>query len=95
MRPATAAKFCTSGETLFTDGHSVWATRVEAAATWRVNKAGYLATGREVDNAFVAISSETTRVRCGGEQQLRIGMLGLLDHLVTWTSFNHLTSVHY
>ncbi len=34
-------------------------------------------------------------IGCRREQQLRIGMLRMLDHLFCWSSLDHLTGVHH
>ena len=74
---------------------------MEAAAGGRINQAGNLGASTadftahgEIGNAFVALRIDTVRVGCSGDQQLRIGMHGPLDHLVAWPSFHHLTGVH-
>ena len=36
----------------------------------------------------------TIRVGRGGNQQLRVGMLGLLDDRIAWTAFNALPRIH-
>src|SRR6266446_9421620 len=94
MRPAAASQFCATWDALTAHGHSMWASRVETTATRGVNEARNLATSREIANTLVAISTEAARIGRGRDQQLRIGMHGPLDHLFTWSSFNHLTCVH-
>src|ERR1700737_11420 len=95
MRPATIAKFCAPGESLLSHGHGMRATGVEATATRWANKAGNFTTSRDVSKPLVVVSSEAGRVWRCRDQQLRIGMPGLLDHLVTWSSFHHLPGVHH
>src|SRR5437868_5980171 len=98
MGPAAISKFCAAWEMLSANGHSVWAARVEATASRRVNEAGNLATSRESANSasgLVAIKTDAARVGRGRDQQLRIRMHRPLDHLITRSSFNHLTGVHH
>src|SRR2546421_3463968 len=94
VRPATIPKLCAPGEALAAHGHRMWTARVEATATRRVNEARNLATSRKIGKVLIAVWTDTTRIGCGRDQQLRIGMLRPLDYLVTWPPFNHLTSVH-
>ena len=80
------------GEPFATYRHGVRATRVETAADWRRDKAGNFAACRE---RFVALAERgAVGVGGGGDEQLRIGMFGLLDHLFAGATFDRLPGVH-
>src|ERR1700738_1537759 len=93
--PATIAKFCATGETLTTDGHRLRAARVEATSARGTNEAGNLTTHGQFCHALAVTRLDAVWVGRGSDQQLRVGMHGTLDHLLTWTTFHHLTSIHY
>src|SRR5579863_1357873 len=93
MRPAATTKLCARRETLAAHGHGVRAARVETAARGWVNEAGNLPTRGELFGALIGV--ETARIRCGGDQQLCVGMFGLLDYVVARPTFDHLTGIHY
>src|SRR6185437_5875757 len=87
--PVATAKVRAAGETLATDGHRVRAAWMETAARWRGNQAGNLAPRRQWLRR-----RGTVRIRSRRDQQLRVGMLGLLDDRITWAAFNTLPRIH-
>src|SRR5690349_505634 len=77
-----------AGEPLATDGHGMRAAWMETAASRRRNQAGDLA--ERLERRLIW----TVRVGRGGNQQLGVWVLRLLDNHVTWPALHHLARVH-
>src|SRR5437588_491307 len=92
MCPMAPTQVCTSRKTLAAHGHSVRAAWVEATTARWINEAGNLTARQDVP--VLLIRHRVIRVRCRGDQQLRVWMPGLLDHFLARSPLDGLPGIH-